>query len=73
MQKHRAVIQRMHDQGTGFTLISPERVGAVIAREATCRRPRSRVLVGASAKIFARTRRALPDRWWDLLMLSQFS
>jgi len=73
MQKHRAVTRRMHDRGTGFTLISPQRVGAVIAKEATRQRPRSRVLVGASAKVFARTRRALPDRWWDRVILSQFS
>jgi NAD(P)-dependent dehydrogenase (short-subunit alcohol dehydrogenase family) len=67
---HRATVARLRERGTGFLVISPEQVARAIARQATARRPRTRVKVGASATLLAFTRRHVPDRAWDRMAAS---
>ncbi len=50
----------------------PERVAAVIERAIAARRPRSRYLVGADARLLVRARRLLGDRGFDAVLRSQF-
>jgi NADP-dependent 3-hydroxy acid dehydrogenase YdfG len=50
----------------------PEAVAKVIERAITSRRPRPRYMVTAGARVLLVTRRALPDRGWDLMMRSQY-
>ncbi len=49
--------------------IPPERAAAVILRAARARRPRTRYLVGADARVMAGLKWLLPDRWFDAVIL----
>lgn len=71
LERHRRSVGRLAAGGPGFLAIPAERVAEVIADQATARRPRTRVLVGGSARLLAAVRRAVPDRLWDRLALSQ--
>lgn len=71
LESHRRSVAALGSDGPGFLVIPAARVGAVIAAQATTRRPRTRVLVGASARVFAGIRRAVPDRVWDRMVMSQ--
>lgn len=70
---HRKAIADLHANGPGFLAIPAQRVGEEIAKQATARRPRSRVLVGTSARVFATIRRSVPDRAWDRMSTSALS
>jgi NADP-dependent 3-hydroxy acid dehydrogenase YdfG len=50
----------------------PDAVASTIAGALSAERPRTRYPVTASARIMIAQRRLLPDRWWDLLMRTQF-
>jgi NAD(P)-dependent dehydrogenase (short-subunit alcohol dehydrogenase family) len=73
LASHRRAVTSLGEAGTGFLVITPEKVASAIAREASARRPRTRVLVGTSARVFAGIRRNVPDRLWDRMALSQLS
>src|SRR5438105_3049297 len=49
--------------------LDPARVANAVAHALTAARPRTRYLVGSEARITLLLRRALPDRWWDELVL----
>ena len=49
--------------------VDPARVADAVAHALTAARPRTRYLVGSEARIALMLRRALPDRWWDALVL----
>lgn len=55
-------------KSTGERGIKPERVAAVIEKALTARRPRTRYLVGADARVMLAMRRLLTDRGWDRLV-----
>jgi NAD(P)-dependent dehydrogenase (short-subunit alcohol dehydrogenase family) len=57
-----------HARGAPDRGVPAERVAAVIARAADARRPRTRYLVGADAKLAARLVAPLPDRLRDALL-----
>jgi NADP-dependent 3-hydroxy acid dehydrogenase YdfG len=50
----------------------PEAVAKTIERAISRRRPGSRYLVTAGARVLLNVRRVLPDRGWDALMRTQF-
>lgn len=50
----------------------PDAVARKIERAITARRPRSRYLVTAAARILLSQRRLMPDRAWDAFMRTQF-
>ena len=47
---------------------SPEKASQTILRAVTAARPRTRYLIGTDAKLFARLKRILPDRWMDAII-----
>ena len=49
--------------------VEPARVADAVVHALTAARPRTRYLVGSEARIALMLRRALPDRWWDELVL----
>ncbi len=51
---------------------SPDKIAAVIEKAITARRPKSRYLVGADARLLVRLRRLLGDRGFDAVLRSQF-
>jgi len=51
----------------------PEIVGKAIVKAATARRPKTRYPVGKGARMIIRSRRMLPDRIFDRIVLSTFS
>ncbi len=53
---------------TGERGIPPEKVAAAVEHALTARRPRTRYLVGADARIQTRVRRLVPDRVFDRLV-----
>ncbi len=59
----RGASRRLGERG-----IAPERVAATIERALTARRPRTRYLVGADAKIQARLKLVTPARAWDRIV-----
>jgi NAD(P)-dependent dehydrogenase (short-subunit alcohol dehydrogenase family) len=65
LEAHRKPVAALGQREPGFLVITPQRVGEVIADEATRRRPHTRIKVGASARVFAFTRRHVSDRVWD--------
>jgi NADP-dependent 3-hydroxy acid dehydrogenase YdfG len=56
----------------GAGAAGPEAVAKAIERAISARRPRTRYLVTAGARVLLNVRRALPDRGWDAMMRSQF-
>jgi NADP-dependent 3-hydroxy acid dehydrogenase YdfG len=50
----------------------PDAVAKTIARAISARRPRTRYMVTAGARVLLNVSRVLPDRGWDALMRSQF-
>jgi NAD(P)-dependent dehydrogenase (short-subunit alcohol dehydrogenase family) len=71
LEAHRATVASLGEAGPGFLVITAEKVAQAIAHQATARRPRTRVLVGASARAFVGIRRHVPDRVWDRMATSQ--
>ena len=71
LQSHRTTVASLGEAGPGFLAIPAEKVAKAIAQQATARHPRTRVLVGASARVFVGLRRHVPDRVWDRMALSQ--
>ena len=65
---YRPVLDRFTGDTADVGGLPPERVAAVVKRALTARRPRTRYLVGADAKLSARMRRLLPDRAWDVVL-----
>jgi hypothetical protein len=47
---------------------SPAKASLTILRAVTARRPRTRYLIGADAKLSAFLKRNLPDRWMDAII-----
>ena len=66
-----AQVHRMF-AASALGLVTAEDVARVIVDAARARHPRTRYKVGLSAHLYARLRRALPDRAWDALMARQF-
>lgn len=58
--------------GRGYGVIRPEAVASTILRAASADRPRTRYLVGASARLYTMLHQVLPDRAWDGIMARQF-
>lgn len=54
------------------TASSPDAVAKVVERAISARRPRTRYVVTAGARILIATRRLLPDRAWDSLLRRQY-
>jgi NADP-dependent 3-hydroxy acid dehydrogenase YdfG len=50
----------------------PEAVAKTIERAISAKRPRTRYMVTAGARVLLNVKRVLPDRGWDALMRSQF-
>jgi short-subunit dehydrogenase len=57
-------------EGRGAT--GPDTVAKRIEKAITRKRPRTRYLITAGARVLLRVRKLLPDRGWDALMRSQF-
>jgi hypothetical protein len=50
----------------------PEAVAKVVERALNARRPRTRYLVTAGARVLVGLRKVLPDRAWDAMLRSQY-
>ncbi|MEE8600375.1 SDR family NAD(P)-dependent oxidoreductase [Euzebya tangerina] len=70
LEGHKQSVADLHANGPNFLVIPAEKVGEEIAKQADARRPKSRVRVGASAKMFATLRRNVPDNVWDRMATS---
>ncbi|RMF00930.1 MAG: SDR family oxidoreductase [Chloroflexi bacterium] len=55
-------------QQAGERGVPPEKVAQTVARALTAKRPKTRYIVGADAKIAAVLKKLLPDRWLDALL-----
>ena len=55
-----------------FAASPPEAVAKVVERALASKKPRTRYLVTAGARILVNLRRALPDRAWDAILRSQY-
>jgi NAD(P)-dependent dehydrogenase (short-subunit alcohol dehydrogenase family) len=59
-------------QGRARGIIEPSQVANVVVQAATSRRPRTRYVVGWSARLYRRLRRLTSDRSWDRIMGQAF-
>ncbi len=66
------VTQRVQATYRGNMAAEPEVVGKVIEKAAAARRPRTRYVITAGARMLLMTRRMLPDRAFDALLRTQF-
>jgi NAD(P)-dependent dehydrogenase (short-subunit alcohol dehydrogenase family) len=54
-----------------LTNLHPAAIASVIVRSASARRPRTRYVAAAAARVLIVTKRLLPDRWYDAVVRSQ--
>jgi NAD(P)-dependent dehydrogenase (short-subunit alcohol dehydrogenase family) len=68
----RSFLATMASSYGGRNAVAPDRVADVVVRAAAARRPRTRYVVTANARLLIAARAWLPDRWWDALLRRTF-